>query len=110
MELGHSRSNWGGFEKFEGLDPAEWVLRNYAIVNVDSRVAGDSESTMVVLGHQEAEDGYDVVKAIAKLDWCNENIGLAGNSHLAIVQWFIAALRPSSSKAIAPWEGCGDLY
>jgi predicted acyl esterase len=35
---------------------------------------------------------------------------MAGNSHLAIVQWFIAALKPPSLKAIAPWEACGDLY
>jgi predicted acyl esterase len=27
-----------------------------------------------------------------------------------IVQWFIAATRPPSLKAIAPWEACGDLY
>ncbi|KAK2669055.1 Xaa-Pro dipeptidyl-peptidase-like domain [Fusarium oxysporum f. sp. vasinfectum] len=37
------------------------------------------------------------------MDWCSGNIGLAGNSHLGIVQWFIAALLPPSFKAIAPW-------
>lgn len=41
---------------------------------------------------------------------CNGSIGLAGNSHLGIVQWFIAAQQPPSLKAIAPWEACGDLY
>jgi hypothetical protein len=44
------------------------------------------------MGTQEAEDGYDVIEAIAKMDFCNGSVGLAGNSHLAIVQWFIAAL------------------
>lgn len=62
------------------------------------------------MGRQEAEDGYDTIEDIAQREWCNGNIGMAGNSHLAIVQWFIAALRPPSLKAIAPWEGCGDLY
>jgi predicted acyl esterase len=29
---------------------------------------------------------------------------------LAISQWHIAAQQPPSLKAIAPWEGCGDLF
>ena len=29
---------------------------------------------------------------------------------IGIVQWFIAATRPPSLKAIAPWEACGGLY
>ncbi|KAK1584964.1 Alpha/Beta hydrolase protein [Colletotrichum navitas] len=77
-----------GLEKFEAPDPADWVPRGYAIVNVDTRGVFDSGGTMVILGSVEAEDGYDT--------------GWAG--------WFIAALRPPSLKAIAPWEGCGDLY
>jgi predicted acyl esterase len=91
-----------GLEKFEGPDPAVFVPRGFAIVNVDARGAGDSDGSVVIMGTQEAEDGYDVIEAIAKLPWCNGNVGLAGNSHLAIVQWFIAALKPPSLKAIAP--------
>lgn len=108
--LGLPEDALSGLEKFEGPDPADWVPKGYAIVNVDARGTGDSEGTMAVHGTQEAEDGYDVIEAIAKQDWCNGQIGLAGNSHLAIIQWFIAALKPPSLKAIAPWEGCGDLY
>ncbi|KAH0344087.1 alpha/beta-hydrolase, partial [Aureobasidium melanogenum] len=108
--LGIKDSELSGLEKFEAPDPADWVPRGYAIVNVDSRGSFDSEGTMAIMGSQEAEDGYDVIEEIAKQSWCNGNVGLAGNSHLAIVQWFIAALNPPSLKAIAPWEGCGDLY
>ncbi|KAF4452213.1 putative acyl esterase [Fusarium austroafricanum] len=108
--LGIPSETLSGLEKFEGPDPAEWVPRGYAIVNIDSRGSGDSEGTLVIMGTQEAEDGYDTIENIAKLPWCNGSVGLAGNSHLAIVQWFIAALQPPSLKAIAPWEGCGDLY
>lgn len=108
--LGIPPETLSGLEKFEAPDPADWVPRGYAIVNVDSRGAGDSDGVMAIMGTQEAEDGYDAVEAIAKLPWCNGCVGLAGNSHLAIIQWFIAALRPPSLKAIAPWEGCGDLY
>ncbi|CAG7564486.1 unnamed protein product [Fusarium equiseti] len=108
--LGIPPKTLSGLEKFEAPDPNDWVPRGYAIVNIDSRGSGDSEGTMVIMGTQEAEDGYDTIESIAKLPWCNGSVGLAGNSHLAIVQWFIAALRPPSLKAIAPWEGCGDLY
>ncbi|KAH6886826.1 Alpha/Beta hydrolase protein [Thelonectria olida] len=109
-ELGIPSGTLSGLEKFEAPDPADWVPQGYAIVNIDSRGTGDSEGIMAIMGTQEAEDGYDAIEAIAQLPWCNGSIGLAGNSHLAIVQWFIAALRPPSLKCIAPWEGCGDLY
>ncbi|KAL2128963.1 hypothetical protein VTI74DRAFT_8402 [Chaetomium olivicolor] len=108
--LGIPDGTLSGLEKFEAPDPADWVPSGYAIVNIDSRGCGHSEGTMVILGTQEAEDGYDTIEALAKLPWCDGNVGLAGNSHLAIVQWFIAALNPPSLKAIAPWEGCGDLF
>ncbi|KAF2009456.1 alpha/beta-hydrolase [Aaosphaeria arxii CBS 175.79] len=108
--LGIPDGTLSGLEKFEGLDPAVWVDRGYAIVSIDTRGTGDSDGRMVIMGTQEAEDGYDSIEAIAKLPWCTGSVGLAGNSHLAIAQWFIAALQPPSLKAIAPFEGCGDLY
>ncbi|KAI2997433.1 hypothetical protein CBS147346_8727 [Aspergillus niger] len=108
--LGIPQGVLSGLEKFEGPDPAEFVPRGFAIINVDARGSGDSDGTVGIMGTQEAEDGYDVIEAVAKMPWCNGNVGLAGNSHLAIVQWFIAALHPPSLKAIAPWEACGDLY
>lgn len=107
--LGIPDNALSGLEKFEAPDPADWVDAGYAVVNVDSRGAFDSEGMMAIMGTQEAEDGYDVIEHVAKLPWCSGKVGLAGNSHLAIIQWFIASLRPPSLAAIAPWEGCGDL-
>ncbi|KAK0129149.1 hypothetical protein ONS95_001084 [Cadophora gregata] len=104
------RSDLSGIEKFEGLDPQEWCPKGYAIVSVDTRGAGNSDGEICVMGQQDAEDGYDVVEAIAKMEWCNGAVGMAGNSALAISQWFIAAQQPPSLKAIAPWEGSGDIY
>ncbi|KAK3622013.1 hypothetical protein LTR56_022449 [Elasticomyces elasticus] len=109
-DLGIPDGTLSGLEKFEAPDPADWVPRGYAIINIDSRGAFDSEDVMSIMGSQEAEDGYDLIEHVAKLPWCSGNIGLGGNSHLAIIQWFIAALRPPSLKAIAPWEGCGGIY
>lgn len=108
--IGIPPDSTSGLERFEGPDPAEYVSRGFAVINVDARGAGDSEGSVVIMGTQEGEDGYDVIEGIAKLPWCSGNVGLAGNSHLGIVQWFIAALRPPSLKAIAPWEAAGDLY
>lgn len=108
--LGIKSGTLSGLEKFEAPDPADWVPRGYAIVNIDIRGTGDSEGVMAVLGSQEAEDGYDTIEALAEMPWCSGKVGMAGNSHLAIAQWFIAATRPPHLAAIAPWEGCGDLY
>lgn len=66
-----------GLEKFEAPDPADWVPRGYAIVNVDTRGAFDSGGTMVIMGTQEAEDGYDTIEAVAGMEWCNGKVGLA---------------------------------
>jgi uncharacterized protein len=104
------RSDLCGIEKFEGLDPQTWCPKGYAIVSVDTRGAGNSDGSICVMGTQDAEDGYDVVEAVAKMDWCNGSVGMAGNSALAISQWFIVAQQSSSLKAIAPWEGSGDIY
>ena len=103
-------SDLSGLEKFEGLDPQHWCPRGYAIISVDTRGAGNSDGQICVMGSQDAEDGYDVVEAVAQMDWCNGCIGMAGNSALAISQWFIAAQKPPSLKAIAPWDGMGDLF
>jgi predicted acyl esterase len=41
--MGVSRDRVSGYEKFEGPDPAEWVARGYAVINIDTRGAYDSE-------------------------------------------------------------------
>ncbi|CAH0026361.1 unnamed protein product [Clonostachys rhizophaga] len=108
--MGVPEGTLSGLEKFEGPDPAVFVEKGFAIVNADTRGVGDSDGMCVIMGTQEGEDGHDCVEAIAAMPWCNGNIGLAGNSHLGIAQWFIAQQRPPHLKAIAPWEACGDLF
>ncbi|KXH42375.1 X-Pro dipeptidyl-peptidase C-terminal non-catalytic domain-containing protein [Colletotrichum salicis] len=96
------KSDLSGLEKFEGLDLQRWCPKGYAIISVDSKGVGNSDGQVPIMGLQDAEDAYDVIEAIAKFDWCNENVGMAGNSALAIAQWHVAALNPPSLKAIAP--------
>lgn len=99
-----------GLEKFEGPDPAYWCDHGYAVINPDARGAYNSQGDVYFYGSQEGEDGYDLVEWLATQDWSNGKVGMAGDSWLAIMQWFIAAQRPPHLVAIAPWEGFADFY
>jgi predicted acyl esterase len=41
--MGIPQSALSGYESWEAPDPAEWVARGYAIVNIDNRGAYGSE-------------------------------------------------------------------
>jgi len=99
-----------GLQKFEGPDPAFWCGHGYAVLNPDSRGAFHSQGTIRYWGTQDAQDGYDVVEWAAAQPWCTGKVAFAGNSWLAIAQWFIAAEQPPHLAAIAPWEGLSDMY
>lgn len=99
-----------GYETFEGPDPAYWCSHGYAILTPDIRGVMMSEGDCAFWGTQSAEDGYDFVEWVAGQPWCNGKTALTGNSWLAIMQWFIAAINPPHLTAIAPWEGLNDLY
>lgn len=51
----------------------------------------------------EANDGYDAVEWVAGQPWSDGNVGTAGGSYLARVQWMLAKENPPHLKAIAPW-------
>ena len=111
-EVGMPDSGYiSGFETFEGVDPAWWVDHDYAVVNVDVRGAYNSEGNAEYFGNgQDSDDGYDAIEWLARQDWCNGKCTMAGNSWLAIAQWYIAAKNPPSLACIAPWEGHGNMY
>lgn len=100
-----------GYETFEGLDPAEWCRRGYAVVNVDARGSQFSEGTFFFWGEQEAEDIYDAIEFLSKQTWCNGAVCMGGNSYLAKAQVAHASRQHHPAlKAIAPWEGLTDVY
>ncbi|KAJ5678213.1 uncharacterized protein N7477_003846 [Penicillium maclennaniae] len=99
-----------GLEKWEGPDPAFWCPEGYAVINVDTRGAFTSEGKLLILGHQEAQDGAEFVTWISEQAWCNGKVALTGNSWLAMAQWKIGSLRPKGLAALAPWEGLQDHY
>lgn len=103
-------SSVSAMEKFEAPDPAYWCNHGYAVVNPDIRGALHSEGDIHCWGRFDALDARDLIEWLAARDWCQGKIGLAGNSWLAISQWFIAAEQPPHLAAIAPWEGIDDVY
>lgn len=109
-EGGVKREWYSSYTNFEAPDPLYWVPRGYAIINVDPRGTWQSEGDAIYWGHEEAQDGHDLVEWIAPQDWCNGKVGLAGVSYLAIMQWLIAATQPPHLAAINPWEGLSDMY
>ena len=100
-----------GYETFEGLDPADWCNRGYAVVNADARGAQFSDGTFFFWGDQEAEDIYDTIDFLSKQPWCNGSVCMGGNSYLAKAQVsFASRLTHPALKAMAPWEGFTDIY
>ena len=100
-----------GYETFEGLDPADWCRRGYAVVNVDARGCQFSEGTYFFWGQQEAEDIYDAIDFLSKQSWCNGSLAMGGNSYLGKAQVNYASKQSHPAlKALAPWEGFTDIY
>lgn len=99
-----------GLNMFEAPNPSYWVSHGYAVVSPDPRGIFSSEGDIHLWGTREARDEHDLIEWAGTRPWSNGKVGLAGNSYLAMTQWFVAALRPPHLAAIAPWEGASDLY
>lgn len=99
-----------GLQSFESLDPGYWVPRGYAIVQVDAAGTGSSSGDEVFMGTPSGRNAADAIDWVGEQEWCTGKVGMAGNSQLAMIQWFAAAERPAHLAAIAPWEGLIDVY
>lgn len=111
FRMGVHLDETSGYETWEGPDPADWCKRGYAVVNCDSRGAGNSEGTQFWWGTQDAEDIYDTIDFLSKQPWCNGAVTMAGNSYLAKCQiTYASRFTHPACKCIAPWEGLTDVY
>lgn len=96
---------------FESPDPGYWCHHGYCVVNVDAPGCGNSTGMNTFMFMREGgQDGKEVVDWIGEQDFCNGNVGMCGNSGIAMVQWMIAAAKPEHLRCIAPWEGTSDEY
>ena len=94
----------------EAGDTGYFVSRGYVHIIADVRGSGDSGGTYNFQGRLEQQDGYDLIEWIAAQPWCDGNVGMLGMSYFAVVQNLVAAHRPPSLKAIAPYEAYTDRY
>lgn len=107
VRFGHlDCSTWTGFE---APDPLFWVQAGYAVVQADVRGMHQSEGRASVLSDRDTQDYCELIEWAASQSWSTGAVGLLGVSYLAMSQWRVAALQPSSLRAICPWEGATDL-
>jgi hypothetical protein len=108
--VGVDQHKLSGLMKWEAVDPARWCAHGYAVCHPDARGAGRSEGDIQFFGEQEGRDAHDLIEWLATEPWCTGKVGMAGNSWLAVCQWFTATQQPPHLAAIAPWEGLSDIY
>ena len=88
----------------------DMILAGYAIVIQDIRGRFASEGEWGGGYAVEFRDGYDSVEVLAAQPWCDGNVGTAGGSYLANLQWITAIENPPHLKAIASWIGRSGMY
>jgi putative CocE/NonD family hydrolase len=87
------------------------VSYGYAIVCADIRGTGASYGTRFgIFSPIEVQDGSDLVDWIAAQDWCDGNVGMMGQSYLAIIQFMNASNMNPHLKCIIPRYSANDLY
>lgn len=86
------------------IDVLAAAENGYVVViqDVRGRFASEGEFRRRDLSTVEGIDGYDSVEWIANQSWCDGNVGTAGGSYLAQLQWQTAMENPPHLKAMAP--------
>ena len=87
------------------------VSRGYAHLTVNARGTGGSGGERIFpFSAQEQGDVADAIEWAAAQPWCDGNVGMAGMSYFAVIQYLVAARRPPHLRAIFPYLGWTDLY
>ncbi len=97
------------------LDNTPWlktlIKHGYVIGVIDVRGGGASYGTYTEpFSQAEANDAYDVTEWFAAQSWCNQNVGMFGDSYMGITQYMAASKAPPHLKAIFPEVAMFDLY
>jgi uncharacterized protein len=91
------------------IEPERVVESGFALVCQDVRGRFESEGDFYTF-YGDREDTFDTVEWTAAQPWCNGDVGMAGRSYAAAVQWLGAGERPPHLKAIAPIVTGSDFF
>jgi putative CocE/NonD family hydrolase len=83
--------------------------RGYVLLVQDTRGRFSSGGDFYPFVH-EAADGYDTVEWASGLPWSNGKVGMVGQSYLALVQYYAAAMAPPHLVATCPVSGPVTYY
>ena len=81
-------------------DSMALAARGFVVVIQDTR--GRYMSDGVASPHDEAQDGFDTIAAVAQMPYVNGKIGMFGGSYLATTQLLAATLKPPALVALFP--------
>jgi putative CocE/NonD family hydrolase len=99
------------FFPWKETGPIQWyVEQGYAYVHADARGTGHSEGTFRYLDLEEQLDYCEILRWIARQEWCTGKIGGIGQSYYGLAQWMIATHRPPELACIAPYDAQVDPY
>jgi predicted acyl esterase len=86
-------------------------MAGYAVVSVQIRGSGCSGGESDLFDLPTSLDGYDIVETVAAQSWVRRGqVGMVGISFSGFSQLAVAATRPPSLAAIAPFSYAGSLY
>jgi putative CocE/NonD family hydrolase len=91
------------------IEPERVVDAGFALVCQDVRGRFASEGEFYTF-FSDVEDTFDTVEWTAAQPWCNGDVGMAGRSYAAAVQWLGAAEQPPHLRAISPIVTGSDFY
>lgn len=86
-----------------------FASHGYAVAIQDVRGRYDSEGEWYPFRH-EADDGFDAHEWLGVQPWCDGNVGMQGDSYLALVQLQVAPKRSKYLKALIPRVGYSHAY
>jgi putative CocE/NonD family hydrolase len=91
------------------IEPRRVVEAGFALVCQDVRGRFGSEGEFYAF-FSDVEDTFDTVEWTAAQAWCSGDVGMAGRSYAAAVQWLGATGRPPHLKAISPIVSGSDFF
>lgn len=103
------RTPYGNNSEGEVSQAFYFASCGYVVAVQDVRGRHDSDGEWYPFKN-EAQDGYDTHEWLGVQSWCDGNVGMVGDSYIALVQLQAAPMRSKYLKAIIPRVGYSHTY